>query len=191
MPKLLLPCFLFLLFVGSADAQQDMYDKILNKISIDSAGYNITFFVTTKQKKIQSDRFYHWFKNGKIYVTQEGFSGRLLDQEYHMYYPSRSLCVDGQFYFGLQDGIWKYWDSAGILTKKMTWKKGLADGDVELYDSIGALKEKGNYKNGKLEGSYTLYKNGKPVQKVLYKNGEPIKQEDDEKKKEKENATSN
>lgn len=121
-----------------------------------------------KSTKARSAKFYYWFDNKAIQITQGGYSGNLLHGPYaEYYYPENSLLQKGCFKKGLKHGIWNHWDVSGILKEKAEWKNGKLVRSRYLYDADGNLSKVEMYRNGALR-SYQRIDHDTSVGKRVY-----------------------
>lgn len=103
------------------------------------------------------NRFYSWFKAGRIIVTEGAFGGYLLDGLYVESYPDKNLYLRGYYINGLKEGDWKSWNVNGTYAAVSSYHDGLRSGNYSTYDSLGTVTEKGRFRNNKLEGTQTKY----------------------------------
>ena len=98
------------------------------------------FFVADADKVIKPEitKRYFWFRKDSILSTDGDFGGRVLNGEYKVYYPDKSLKEAGQFRYGLKDGDWKAWNPDGSLQAVVHWKKG----EERASDTYNAPKKK-------------------------------------------------
>lgn len=81
---------------------------------------------------------------------------------YSEWTASDELLVEGYYFDGAQDSIWKYWYLNGKLKEVSWWDAGLRNGTTSRFDRKGRLLEETNFRIGKTEGlTYTYYQNGK------------------------------
>jgi hypothetical protein len=86
--------------------------------------FGLISIIDDEEKKLDAKKYYHWYRWGAIYTTQGGYSGRLLDGSYSVFYASKQLKVQGEMKLGLRDGEWLFWNIQGNLKKVEHWKKG-------------------------------------------------------------------
>ena len=72
-----------------------------------------------------------------------------------------------------KDGVWDYFDEAGVLISRETYKSGKKHGPSYVFIPDGSISEERNFKNGLEEGAYFAYY-GKNIYKTkgTYLNGE-------------------
>lgn len=94
------------------------------------------FFAVSPERplKVIADRTYYWFSKDSIFMTIGGYSARLLDGEYKVFYPDRSLRESGFFRYGLKDGTWKTWYPDGSPESVAFWKKGKERGSATITE---------------------------------------------------------
>jgi hypothetical protein len=115
-----------------------------------SGDYDIVCYVSSEPlEKFKLGLLYHWYKAGKIHVSQSEAGGAVLHEEYQKFYRSGQLAESGNFYYGLKDGEWRSWFENGIVETSQHWKHGVKDGWFKLYNTSGDLVESGLYKNNK------------------------------------------
>ena len=148
MRKLLLIILLLPLFAQAQQLPDFGFDKI--KLRDSDQIVQTQLLQGSAASKARPDRYYYWYAANKIHATQGGFSGDLLNGDYHAYYLDKSLKEQGVFKKGLKDGTWKSWNESGSLTGIYTWKNGLRQGAFSLYDNKGKLIQSGYYKDNQL-----------------------------------------
>ena len=106
--------------------QQDLTITALNRFAIVYNDTTHVFYARPPEKKdrVRQEHIYYWFNGEKILSTEQGFSGRILDGTYTVYYPNKNLRQRGSFKRGLKSGSWKSWDMDGKLTSTEKWRKG-------------------------------------------------------------------
>lgn len=133
MKYLLTPAILLLLLSASGHAQKKDPDDPdgLMRAATDRRWMNqhdtLYSFLTTKPEqpiKTRPDKLYYWFNKDTIMTTIGGYAGRLLDGEYKVFYPNKTLKEMGNFRLGLKTGIWKIWYPNGNLASMTQWKDG-------------------------------------------------------------------
>jgi len=74
----------------------------------------------------------------------------------------------------VEDGIYKYYNRSGAVSKEVGSVKGKRDGTYKEYYDDGKLYEESHYTAGKREGSYnTYYRNGKTHYRATYLGDKP------------------
>lgn len=82
------------------------------------------------------------------------------------------LLVDGYYFEGLQDSLWRYWYGNGQLSESSYWRNGQRSGKTSLYDKKGRLLEEASYSLGKRDGiTMRFHVNGKVQQVAQYRQG--------------------
>jgi hypothetical protein len=124
-----LPLFLLLSIpfrILAQDADERLPTDVLNERRIVRNDTLFLFSVAPEDKIIKpvETKIYYWFNRDTILHTTGGFGGRLLNGEYKVYYPDKSLRESGWFFYGLKDGDWRTWNPDGSLLKVIHWKKG-------------------------------------------------------------------
>jgi antitoxin component YwqK of YwqJK toxin-antitoxin module len=129
--------------------------------------------LTSVPVKPEPDKFYYWFYNNSLHVTQGDYSGKLLHGQFQSYYKNDNLKEKGNFHYGLKDGLWQNWYPNGKYSSLSHWEKGRLNGKTILYNQDGHVVQEMNYRNGQLHGIqmqhdehgipiWTKYRNGKP-----------------------------
>jgi hypothetical protein len=127
LPKLLLFSLFTIPFrILAQDGDEKLTADVLNQRRIVRNDTLFLFSVAPEEKliKLVETKVYYWFNRDTILHTTGGFGGRLLNGEYKVYYPNKSLHESGWFFFGLKDGDWRTWNPDGSLLKVIHWKKG-------------------------------------------------------------------
>lgn len=105
------------------------------------------------------------YKKGK---REEVWTENFLDEHYSvfLYYKNDELI----------DYDWKsYFKDGKTFFEGNYDKDGRKQGIFKTYDTDGMLKSTETYKNGKRNGYFTEYSNGKPVRKIKYKKDKIVK----------------
>ena len=88
------------------------------------------------------------------------------------YYPNGKVKISAMFRNGLQEGVMRQFDSAGVIRKAFVYKSGVMvgegivkeDGDRQGpwkdYYPDGSVRAEGNYENGKQVGEWKFYYQG-------------------------------
>ncbi|MBC7912839.1 MAG: hypothetical protein H7Y07_01835 [Pyrinomonadaceae bacterium] len=166
--------FLVFFLIGSIAFSQKKYpDMGLNKVRIYLKDKSVLAEINPVKNigNIFTDRTYYWYGTNQINLTQGGYSGRLLNGVYMEYFPDRNIKLSGYYNNGLKEGIWKTWDSDGILIDYFTWKKGQRNGDFKLFNDSGKIQEIGIYKDDLLEGWKKVYTSSDSVEVIYYNKG--------------------
>lgn len=165
------------LFLSVLYVQGQSYNKelVLDRITVNESEQTITAF--TKPVKAEfsplPDRNYSWFSAGRIKSTQGGFSGKLLNGPYSVFYPDKNLKEKGQYAKGLKQGAWSAWNENGNLSAILNWDRGIRNGRFKEYDTSGTLIKSGKYHKGLLHGEIKTYQGQDSTAVVFYKNGKP------------------
>lgn len=128
----------------------------------------------TKKFKVNTARFYYWFTQDTILITQGSFNNRLLHKTFQAFYPNHNLYQEGQFEYGLKEGIWKIWYPNGQLKTVSHWKKGLLKGSFTEYSAAGNKVKEGVYKDGLLSGTVATYLPDGKVIETQYEKGRQV-----------------
>lgn len=115
-----------------------------------------TRIVTETHITVKSDRWYYWFDNQSIHITQGGYTKYLLDGAYTVHFESNQLAEKGFFKNGLKCRKWFYWDREGHLQSVEYWRNGKISGKKYIYDSTGSVIIIERYRKGKLLRSTDL-----------------------------------
>ena len=165
---------LVFLLTGTIAFSQKKYPDIgLNKVRMYLSDKSVLAEINPVKNigNIFTDRIYYWYGTNQINLTQGGYSGRLLNGIYLEYFLNKNIKISGYYDNGLKEGIWKSWDSDGILIDYYTWKKGQRNGNFKLFNGHGKIKEIGIYKDNLLEGWKKNYKSSDSVEVTYYKRG--------------------
>ena len=120
-----------------------------NNHVINEEGQTLKFqtLVADKKIKTKTGRDYYWYKANKLFNTEDGYYGHLLNGKYTAFYLNKNLKEQGKYKKGLKTGEWKTWYS---------------DGNLETIT---------NYKNGVQHGEAIRYENGEVIETIVYKKG--------------------
>jgi len=160
--------------VFQAKAQRSSADLAPYKHHIANEDHQLSFYTLSPDQSvgtIRSDRSYYWWGGKQIQVTQGGYSGKLLNGVFTVYYLNKQLKQQGLFKKGLKNGEWKEWNEQGKLILRTNFVEGIASGNFYKYNDLGELKEQGTYKNGKIDGELKKYISADSVAISKYKNG--------------------
>jgi hypothetical protein len=124
------------------DADDRLVADALDKRTIVRNDTVSIFYVAEEDRVIKVDisKNYYWFNKDTIIRTTGGFGGRVLNGDYKVYYPNKSLRESGQFRYGLKDGDWKKWNPDGSLQSIVRWKKG-EEKNAEEYEPAKKQKK--------------------------------------------------
>lgn len=117
----------------------------LQKRSIRTQAYDIHFYIYSKERTAQRDRTYFWYRAGAIEQSFGKAGGPVLHDKYTKFYASKKLAESGRFYYGLQQGEWKYWHPNGHIYKEVNWQNGRRYGSYKEFDSSGNLLLTGRF----------------------------------------------
>jgi antitoxin component YwqK of YwqJK toxin-antitoxin module len=162
----------FLLLSGAACAQKlpgDGFDKV--RIAGSDQTVQAELKESTGEPAMKTDRLYFWYSGNRIQATQGGYSGRLLNGKYSVYYPNKNLKELGAFKGGLKDGIWRSWNESGVLLQSYIWRNGIKAGAFSLFDEHGLVRQSGSYRNDLLEGPLKNYGENNRVSLTYYREG--------------------
>lgn len=151
--------------------QKSVKELLTHKIIVNFDDSTIVSYVKpVKGVPVETDRQYFWFSSNKISHTQGGYSGKLLNGDYNVFYANKNLKELGYFYKGLKSGVWKRWNENGNLQNDYTWNFGKKNGIYHKYDSLGKATETGKYRNDLLNGKQVVLA-GDSTRIVHYKKG--------------------
>ena len=161
-------------FQVKAQQIKSLLDNNLYRHTLNYPSHKITFYTQHVQEikhAPEGNKFYYWYANNTISITQGGYSGRLLNGLYSDFFLDKNLKEEGTFDDGLKEGLWRSWFPGGLLESSLHYSKGILKGGFSRYASSGKLLQEGNYKNGKLHGSVINYDSSDSTQINKYKNG--------------------
>lgn len=185
---------------GQFNVNSDIHRKIVVTQG-DSLIETTVLRIKSANNKTNPNLDYYWYENNQIHINQGGFSGWLLDGDYHLYaLETRQLIGKGGFKSGLKTGEWKSWDKKGRLMEQVTWKEGVIHG-LRMHYRNGILTASEQYYKGALNGKTTIhnpngtktekrFQNGKEVLKVAKDSLNKKEKKASRKKEAKENADS-
>ena len=166
---------ILLIFSNVAPSKNEVQKKILR-----NGDYDIECYVSLKEgPSFDEDKLYHWYKSGEIHTSRYGAGGYVLHKTYSKFYKSNQLVEQGEFFYGLKNGIWKTWFRNGQLKETMEWYKGEKSGDYVSYDSLGNAIEKGRFRKNQKTGSWI---NLQTKDTIVYKKGDVFVKEEKPKK---------
>lgn len=137
---------IFFLFSITSLVGQELSQKRLVKTD----SFKLEFYVVEKQKvysRLNDSLHYHWYKSQKMYITQGGVDGEVINGVFKKFYLTGQLAEKGQLYFGLKQGKWRTWHSNGNLKTIIEYRRGKKHGNVSRYDKDGTLIGASEYKN--------------------------------------------
>lgn len=111
-------------------------------------------------------------KDEKVVKTIEK-SGKKI--AFENYYPTRTLSMEGDMVSGKRDGLWKYYDNYGTLSKTEKYVNGVLQDSVIGYHPNGKIRFISEQKDGQNHGYYLEYSTfGVLTQEGRYNEGEPV-----------------
>lgn len=169
-------CCVALLFMGHQTVRAQSYLSIIpgtDQVTVVDSERIIHAHILTADPELSpaKDKFYNWFKSGKIVRTQGSYAGYLLEGRYMEAYSNKNLLTQGNYKNGLKMGDWSVWRPDGTLISIFAYKGGSKSGPFFLFDSLGTRKEFGHYFNGQLSGRYTKIVRGNKFQVSWYRHG--------------------
>lgn len=98
--------------------------------------------------------------NNKTLSTGETKGGKLSFKKYD---KNGYIISEGVLNKGLEDGIWKFYNSGGVVVRMTNFKEGVESGEYKMFfEDSKTIKEKATYVDGKLDGLYEeFFANGK------------------------------
>jgi hypothetical protein len=162
------------LFFAAAVTGQSYYKDIsVNKVTITSADQTIVAYTEPVKGEVNRDpaKSFFWYSGNQINRTQGGFSGKLLNGPYAVYYPGKNLKEQGQFKNGLQQGEWRSWYMNGKLKEISRWRNGVKAGRFEEFNEQGLISRSGRYGGGELQGKVRIYSSKDSSSSIIYKDG--------------------
>jgi len=178
--RLILLLILYISSYRNSDAQITLRnykqpDEQTFYVSTDSTNQKFKAGYPKRTIKIKTTRDYAWFKYNQVFVSQGGYDGRLLNDDYTCSYKNNNLKVKGSYKNGLRAGGWFEWNEDGTLKEIANWRTGLRNG-ARVYYNNGLVIKTETYRKGILNGKSIRY-NGKVQEAVYYHDGaiRPIK----------------
>ena len=172
-----IPAFVFAQNVG-----QKAGDTIINYIDINGLkqGYWEKKYPNGKIKyqahfknDIPVGEFKRYYSNGQLFahIIYDKEGNGTGDATY--YWDDGKLLAKGKLVkVKLKQGLWKIYNTKGVLLRTINYDKGIKNGEQITYYHEGGIAEKANFKNGKKEGELIKYfPNGKKELLITYKNG--------------------
>lgn len=132
----------------------------LQKKTVRQKGFDIECFVSTKKdnKNFKPHRMYYWYKSGEVHHSMSSSGGFLLHGSFSKYHKSNQLVEQGNFNYGLKNGVWKVWHDNGVLKQYEEWQNGLKAGSCKTFDTDGSLTVSGKYRNNVKVGRWIDYR---------------------------------
>lgn len=88
------------------------------------------------------------------------------------FYPSGVKKWEGAYVNEVREGLWQFFNEAGIVISEENYLNGKPEGTWKKYYANGALLEELNYRNGVKDGTWKQYYYDGPVkQSATYRNG--------------------
>ncbi|MES2063502.1 MAG: hypothetical protein V4456_16355 [Bacteroidota bacterium] len=164
------------LFNATVAAAQKIPDSGFNHVRLSEEDRTISFetLPVSGPPGTVPTKTYFWYASGHIQSTQGGYSGKLLNGFYRIYFLNKNLSEEGTFDTGLRHGVWKKWNEAGVLREMITWQNGIKNGAYSQFDENGQVLSVTNYKNGVLEGVSKQYVTKDSVVTTHYHNGKIV-----------------
>lgn len=172
-----IPSFAWLFFLyASANSQGKLESTALNRVTINRSDTLIVFYTLQGPSKLKlcHDCFYSWYKPDTIFSTQGGYSGKLLNGEFHIFYPNKELMEFGIYKSGLKEGVWKNWYPNGLLKTVDKWVKGRREGEVVEFDENGRKTKVGKNRHGLFSGELKIFDQDSVIKTERYIDGQHI-----------------
>lgn len=119
--------------------------------------FKCEFFVSNnliRNFNIHDSLTYYWCKAQKLFATQGGFSGQLVNGKFNKFYHTGQLAEQGSFKMGLRHGEWKLWHPNGFLKETCKYRYGKIKGRLVRYNLKGKVIAEEKYRKGKLKLEY-------------------------------------
>lgn len=126
-------------------------------LRINTSDEKIVAYLTKKEVKPQLQSEYYWSVKRELHHSIGGYSGKLVDGTFEIYYLNNQLKTKGDFKLGQKQGLWKTWLESGKLDKLEHWQGGVLTGKSSHFYPSGKLKKEGNYKQNKQSGNWRFY----------------------------------
>lgn len=134
--------------------------KFFRKIEFIDGLYKQSDYYVTKERDIKSVKFY----------SDENLS--IPQGKQTAYYRNGNMQYEGQYDFGLKDGVWSYFWPTGRLREQGNFTKDYKDGKWVRHRSDGSLWAVEYYKNGQPVGSHhEYYPDGSLKASLTYEDG--------------------
>lgn len=136
-----------------------------SKRFVKTDSFKCEFYVSNKQIRkffVNDSVIYHWCKAQKLYATQGGYSGQLVDGHFTKFYSTGQLAEQGEFRMGLRNGKWRFWHANGVLKLSCNYRDGKIQGKLKVYNKHGQLVREEKYRRGKLKNR-SQRKENKPI----------------------------
>jgi hypothetical protein len=145
-------------------------------VYINYPSYSVRADVYSSPFKINAESHldYYWYASNKIFHTQGGCDGKILNGSFASFYLSNNLKEKGNFKKGLKDKDWIEWFENGMIKTTAAWKSGKLHGTQLIYNEKGELLSKSNFKKGELHRFKYTYEEGKLKTKQKYRHGKEI-----------------
>lgn len=106
-------------------------------------------------------------------LTEFCYVNDTLHGTYHRWYEGGSLAIEGSYTKGMMDGIWLFYDQAGLVIGKADYVLG--NGVQKMYYPNGNPQRVIYYQNNMKHGPDEFYyPNGKLEKSLLYDKGLPV-----------------
>jgi antitoxin component YwqK of YwqJK toxin-antitoxin module len=124
---------------------------------------SVSLFAQTTPRLITEDESYYTLTYYQVGNQKEGAYKETYKQ-------NGKTKVEGNYRNGLKDGVWKYYDLAGNLTKEETYKNDKLNGKLTTYYN-NKVSDITDYLNDKKSGVYQrLAPDGSVIEKSTYRN---------------------
>lgn len=115
--------------------------------------------------KEKNRKYYHFVFRNRLYASQGGYTGKILDGLSTEFYFDLTMKSKGNYSLGLKDGKWKYWRQDGTIEKIENWKMGEFLSYIQFSDN-GEMSERKKLKEtwflaiiNKIKDSVLVFKN--------------------------------
>jgi hypothetical protein len=117
---------------------------------------------------------YASYTQGQAITQQGGYSGRLFQGRYEVFYPNKQLLTQGQYHAGMAIGYWKHWHLNGKLKAMELYSHGRLHGPTRKYNEQGELIAIARYSHGVLHGCSKVRTGARQFTKSWYRRGVPV-----------------
>jgi len=117
------------------------------------------------------DTFKYYYESGQL-KTENVFRGKSGICMSFQYGEKKILAAKGLYNKRQKDSVWTYFNRAGDVVSRVSYKNGLEEGLTEKYHTNGKLAESVSFKEGKENGPWLqFYESGKKMAQGQYVNG--------------------
>ncbi len=141
---------LFLIGMGWSNFSHAQFVKHLI-IETETGIEEIAVLNKMEKKRFKKNKMYTSYNGSGLITLQGEIKGKLAHGTYAKFDSTRTLLVQGMYFFGEKHEEWKTYHSTGELKTVRFFKKGKQHGKSKVFDTEGELVMKTRYRKGTIK----------------------------------------